>query len=247
MPDQSMPVATPPLVSVVIPALNEAENLPGLVEEIRTAMPTVHEIIVVDDGSTDQTAAVIGEMGQDDPRIRVITHPRPFGQSGAVATGVRAATGDIIVTLDGDGQNDPQFIPEMVAAMDDPAVGLVAGQRLGRKDTFSKRMGSKIANKVRGAMLGDSTRDTGCGLKAFRRDAYLDLPFFDALHRFMPALFISDGWQVAHVDVVDRPRQFGASKYTNWNRLMIGIPDLFGVWWLRRRRQRNPTTMLKDR
>ena len=247
MPDQSIPAVTSPPVSVVIPALNEAENLPGLIAEIIAAMPTVHEVIVVDDGSTDDTAEVIGKLGEEDPRIKVISHPRPFGQSGAVATGVRAATGEIVVTLDGDGQNDPRFIPEMVAVLKDPSIGLVAGQRLGRKDTFSKRMGSKIANKVRGAMLGDSTRDTGCGLKAFRRDAYLDLPFFDALHRFMPALFMSDGWKIGHVDVVDRPRQFGASKYTNWNRLMIGIPDLFGVWWLRRRRQRNPVTMLKDR
>jgi len=233
-------------LSVVIPARNEAKNLPRLVEEVgRSLAGSDYEVIIVDDGSTDDSAAVVARMAAGDPRIRLVSHPQSCGQSGAIASGVRNAGGALVVTLDGDGQNDPKFIPALLAAIEEPEVGLVAGQRIGRKDTFTKRYGSWIANAVRGRMLGDRTRDTGCGLKAFRREAFLELPYFDALHRFLPALFISDGWAVRHVDVVDRPRRHGTSHYGIWDRLAVGVPDLFGVWWLRRRRRRNPARLRK--
>jgi hypothetical protein len=146
----------------------------------------------------------------------------------------------VIVTLDGDGQNDPAFIPVLVAALDDPQVALVAGQRKGRQDGAYKKWQSRIANSVRGRILKDGTRDTGCGLKAFRRDAYLSLPYFDALHRFMPALVKREGFDIAHVDVIDRPRHAGQSNYGLFDRLWVGILDLAGVWWLIRRRRRLP-------
>ncbi len=229
------------LVSVVIPALNEAESLPPLIDEITTALAQIeHEIVVVDDASSDGTDAVLAALARDNPRLRYIRQGQTLGKSAGLSSAVGAARGVIAVTLDGDGQNDPAFIPKMLELLADPLVGLVAGQRVGRKDSLSKRIGSRIANAVRGAMLGDNTRDTACGLKAFRRAAYLDLPYFDTMHRFLPALFIVDGWKVAHHQVVDRPRRFGSSKYGNLERLMIGIPDLFGVLWLRRRRRCNP-------
>jgi hypothetical protein len=147
----------------------------------------------------------------------------------------------VVVTLDGDGQNDPVFLPALVAAIErDPAVGLVAGQRVGRKATGFKKLQSRIANAVRGAVLRDGTRDTGCGLKAVRRDVFLALPYFDGLHRFLPALVRRDGYRVAYVDVVDRPRLTGISNYGMWDRLWVGILDLMGVWWLVRRKKRVP-------
>ena len=229
------------LVSVVIPALNEAENLPPLIDEIATALAGIdHEIVVADDASSDGTAAVLAALARDNPRLRHIRHGQTLGQSASLRSALGAARGVIAVTLDGDGQNDPAFIPAMLDLLADPAVGLVAGQRVGRKDTLWKRFGSRIANGVRGAMLGDNTRDTGCGLKAFRRAAFLDLPYFDTMHRFLPALFMADGWTIAHHQVIDRPRRFGSSNYGNLERLLVGIPDLFGVLWLRRRRRRNP-------
>ena len=154
---------------------------------------------------------------------------------------MRAARAPLVVTLDGDGQNDPAFIPKLLAALESapPKVGLVNGQRLKRKGGF-KRLQSTIANGVRAAVLRDDTRDTGCGLKAFRRDVYLALPYFDALHRFTPALVKREGYDVAYVEVVDRPRAHGKSHYGMWNRLWIGIVDLAGVFWLIRRRRRVP-------
>ena len=164
------------------------------------------------------------------------------GQSAAVRTGVAAARAPLVVTLDGDGQNDPSFIPALVRGLETGGarIGLVAGQRVGRRASGFKRLQSRIANAVRGAVLRDGTRDTGCGLKAFRRDTFLALPYFDALHRFLPALVKRDGYEVAYVEVIDRPRRHGRSNYGLWDRLWVGILDLAGVWWLIRRRKRVP-------
>jgi dolichol-phosphate mannosyltransferase len=228
-------------LSVVVPARNEAENLSELVPEIAAAVRGLaHEIVIVDDGSTDDTAAVIERLAGGGLPVRRVAHRASLGQSAALMTGVIAARAAMIATLDGDGQNDPRFIPALVQRLADPKVGLVAGQRVGRKATLGKRIGSRLANRVRRALLNDGTRDTGCGLKAFRRDPFVRLPYFQTMHRFLPALFLGDGWQVAHVDVVDRPRRHGRSNYGLLDRLAVGIPDLFGVRWLLRRRQRNP-------
>jgi glycosyltransferase involved in cell wall biosynthesis len=229
-------------VSVVVPVKNEALNVLPLLEEIERASATLmpFEVIYVDDGSTDSTVAELEKARSTRPWLRVLRHKASCGQSAGVRTGVLAARSGTIVTLDGDGQNDPAFIPELVAALDDPQVALVAGQRVGRKDGPYKKWQSRIANGVRGRILKDGTRDTGCGLKAFRRDIYLALPYFDALHRFMPALVKREGFDIAHVDVVDRPRHAGRSNYGLFDRLWVGILDLAGVWWLIRRRRRLP-------
>ncbi len=157
-------------------------------------------------------------------------------------SGVTAARAPLVVTLDGDGQNDPAFIPALIRAIEAgaPRTGLVAGQRVGRKASGFKKFQSRVANVVRSAVLRDGTRDTGCGLKAFRRDVFLRLPYFDGLHRFLPALVRREGYDVAYVDVVDRPRRHGSSNYGMWDRLWIGILDLAGVWWLIRRRKKIP-------
>jgi dolichol-phosphate mannosyltransferase len=171
-----------------------------------------------------------------------LRHGETCGQSAAVRSGVRAARAPIVATLDGDGQNDPAFIPRLVEALETsgPGTGLVAGQRIGRKDTGFKKLQSRVANAVRGRILQDGTRDTGCGLKAFRREAFLALPYFDGLHRFLPALMRREGYGVNLVDVVDRPRRAGRSNYGLFDRLWVGILDLAGVWWLIRRRRRTP-------
>jgi len=236
-----MPAAREPLLSVVIPARNEAENLAELIPEIATAVGSIpFEVVVTDDGSTDDTPAVLTRLANTGLPVRRVAHRRSLGQSAGLHSGVRAAHGALIVTLDGDGQNDPAPIPEFVAKLTAPGIGLVAGQRVGRKASLSKTVGSRIANAVRRAALKDDTRDTGCGIKGFRRDAFLALPYFDTMHRFLPALFLGDGWQVARIDVVDRDRRHGHSNYGIIDRLLIGITDLFGVWWLLRRRRRNP-------
>ncbi|MEZ0170420.1 glycosyltransferase family 2 protein [Microvirga sp. TS319] len=232
-----------PRLSVVVPVKNEALNILPLVEEIERACSALapFEVIYVDDGSTDGTVEQMRSARATRPWLRLVRHEASCGQSAAVRTGVHAARAPIIATLDGDGQNDPAFIPQLVAALDDPTVGLVAGQRLGRKGA-AKRWQSRIANGVRGRVLKDGTRDTGCGLKAFRREVYLHLPYFDALHRFMPALVKREGYRIAHVDVVDRPRHAGQSNYGLFDRLWVGILDLAGVWWLIRRRRRVPVS-----
>ena len=233
-------------ISAVIPARNEAENLAELIAEIHAALKgRDYEIIVVDDGSTDDTPKILAELSRSDARLVHTRHPSSLGRSAAVYTATRQARGSRIVTLDGDGQNDPVYIPILADRLDEPDVGLVAGQRLGRKDTGAKRAASKIANAVRRRLLGDGTRDTACGLKAFRPGAYLDLPYFETMHRFLPALFLADGWKVDLVDVVDRPRRHGVSKYGNLDRLLVGIPDLFGVAWLTRRRRKNPIALAR--
>ncbi|BAS00819.1 glycosyltransferase family 2 protein [Blastochloris viridis] len=233
-----------PLVSVVVPARNEAGNLPALVDEIAAALASrgPFEAIVVDDGSNDATPKVLAELKRTRPWLIPLRHAVSCGQSAAIRTGVRAATAPVVATLDGDGQNDPTFLPAALDALaaGGARVGLVAGQRLGRKDTGFKKIQSRIANAVRGRVLGDGTRDTGCGLKAFRRDVFLALPYFDALHRFLPALVRREGFEVGLIDVVDRPRQAGVSNYGLWDRLWVGILDLYGVWWLIRRRRQVP-------
>lgn len=233
-----------PRISIVVPVRNEAGNVGPLIAEIEGACAALgpHEIVYVDDGSTDATPAELRAARATRPHLRVLRHAASSGQSAAVRTGVRAARAPIVVTLDGDGQNDPAFIPDLVAALEagGPGIGLAAGQRVGRQDTGSKRLQSRIANGVRGAILHDGTRDTGCGLKAFRRDVYLALPYFDALHRFMPALVRREGFGIVHVEVRDRPRRAGVSNYGLFDRLWVGILDLAGVWWLIRRRRGVP-------
>jgi dolichol-phosphate mannosyltransferase len=232
-----------PQVCVVVPVRNEAGNVAPLVEEIAASLASVgsFEVIYVNDGSTDATAEEIDRLMPDRPWLRHVRHATPCGQSAAVRSGVNYARAPFILTLDGDGQNDPAFLPALLEKLKiDPRIGLVAGQRVGRKDTGFKKFQSRIANGVRGAVLRDGTRDTGCGLKAFPREVYLALPYFDALHRFMPALVRRDGHEIAYVDVIDRPRGAGQSKYGFWDRLWVGILDLAGVWWLIRRRARIP-------
>ena len=236
--------AAPPAVSVIVPVRNEAANIAPLVAEIAAALEGrwAFEIVYVDDGSDDGTGTALDALMRVHPWLRRLRHARPCGQSAAVRTGVAAARAPLVTTLDGDGQNDPKFIPEMLALLtaEGTRVGLVAGQRVGRRDTGFKRLQSRIANAVRGAVLRDGTRDTGCGLKAFRRDLFLALPYFDGLHRFLPALVRREGFEIGYVDVVDRPRRAGVSKYGLWDRLWVGILDLAGVWWLIRRRRRLP-------
>lgn len=235
---------SPPRLSIVVPVKNEALNILPLLAEIESACASIgpFEVVYVDDGSTDETPSELARARASRPWLRVVRHEVGCGQSAAVRSGVRAAHGAVVATLDGDGQNDPAFVPALVAALEagGPMTGLAAGQRIGRKDGRFKTVQSRIANAVRGRILKDGTRDTGCGLKVFRREAYLALPYFDALHRFMPALMKREGFAVAHVDVIDRPRHAGRSNYGLFDRLWVGILDLAGVWWLIRRRKRVP-------
>ena len=231
-------------VSIVVPVRNEEGNVAPLIAEMSAALDGrwAYEIIYVNDGSTDETPARLAALMQERGNLRRIDHAASSGQSAAVRTGVRHARGGIVATLDGDGQNNPAFLPDLIAAIADGGgrVGLAAAQRVGRKDTGFKKIQSRIANKVRNAVLKDGTRDTGCGLKAFRRDVFLSLPYFDGLHRFLPALVRREGFDIAYVDVIDRPRHSGVSNYGFFDRLWIGIMDLAGVWWLIRRKRSTP-------
>ncbi|MFZ0608633.1 MAG: glycosyltransferase family 2 protein [Xanthobacteraceae bacterium] len=232
-----------PAVSVVVPVRNEAGNVAPLVAEIVNALQgRVFEIVYVNDGSTDATEQELRRLMAQHPYLRQIRHQQSCGQSAAVRTGVAMAQAPIVATLDGDGQNNPAFIPKLIAALEAgaPRIGLVAGQRVGRKASGFKKLQSRIANGVRNAVLKDGTRDTGCGLKAFRRDVFLALPYFDGLHRFLPALVRREGFDIGYVDVIDRPRAHGVSNYGFWDRLWIGILDLAGVWWLVRRKKHVP-------
>jgi prepilin-type processing-associated H-X9-DG protein len=233
-----------PAVSVVIPVRNEAGNIAPLISEIADRLEKVasFEIVYVNDGSTDGTESALTELMASRPWLRQIKHQWSCGQSAAIHTGVRHARAPVVVTLDGDGQNDPAFIPPLLAALSSgaPRIALVAGQRVGRQATAFKKLQSRIANGIRSAVLRDGTRDTGCGLKAFRRDLFLGLPYFDGLHRFLPALVRREGYEIGYVDVIDRPRHSGRSNYGMWDRLWVGILDLIGVWWLIRRRRRVP-------
>lgn len=231
-------------VSIVIPALNEEDAIVPLLQEIAAAtrgLP-VSEIIVVDDGSTDRTAEVVVALKSSVPGLRLIRHKKRQGQSTAMLTGISRATGDVIVTLDGDGQNDPRDIGALIrayqaAAAEDPRV-LVAGQRKKRNDNTVRILSSRIANGARRAMLDDGVRDTGCSLKLFRREDFLELPFFNHIHRFIPAMMKAFGVRVVLMDVSHRPRERGVSKYGVWDRLWVGIADLFGVRWLIARHKR---------
>lgn len=224
-------------LSIVIPMKNEAGNVAELLREIAVACAgDAPEIIVVDDGSADGTGTLARDLG-----ARVLRHARSGGQSAAVHSGVLAARGRVVCTLDGDGQNPPAELPRLyrpLLADGSGRIGLVAGQRVGRRDTISKRWASRLANGLRARALKDGTRDTGCGLKAFRRDAFLALPYFDHMHRYLPALMKRDGWEVLLVDVTHRERQTGRSNYSNLQRALVGIFDLMGVAWLIRRRKK---------
>jgi dolichol-phosphate mannosyltransferase len=244
MNDDMSSSTTAPTVSIVVPVRNEADNVAPLADEIVAALDGrwVYEIVYVDDGSSDATAERLAAMMARRRNVRQIRHEKSSGQSAAVRTGVRAARGKIVATLDGDGQNNPAFLPDLITAIQNGGdrIGLAAGQRVGRKDTGFKKFQSRIANNVRSRVLSDGTRDTGCGLKAFRREVFLSLPYFDGLHRFLPALARREGYDIAYVDVTDRPRRSGVSNYGFFDRLWIGIMDLAGVWWLIRRKKSTP-------
>jgi dolichol-phosphate mannosyltransferase len=240
----SSPAAAATFVSIVVPVRNEAENVGPLIAEISAALNGrwSYEIIYVNDGSTDATAERLAAAMKQHANLRQLRHAISSGQSAAVRSGVRAARGTIVATLDGDGQNNPVFLPDLIAAIENGGgrVGLAAGQRVGRKDTGFKKIQSRVANGVRNAILRDGTRDTGCGLKAFRREVFLEMPYFDGLHRFLPALVRREGYEIVYVDVIDRPRHSGLSNYGFFDRLWIGIMDLVGVWWLIRRKKPTP-------
>jgi dolichol-phosphate mannosyltransferase len=232
---------TEPRVSIVIPSKDEAESLAKLLKEISAALAgDSFEVIVIDDGSTDGTAGVMEQLAQVHPFLRLLVHAQCCGKSAAILTGVRAARAPLIATLDGDGQNDPQYLPVLLALAADHDVGLAAGQRIKHAHSHAKRIGSRFANGLRAWLLHDNTRDTACGLKAFRRDLFLSLPYFDTMHRFLPALVQREGLAVRHLDVVDRDRQHGRSKYGVIDRAVLGLLDLIGVAWLIKRHRRLP-------
>ena len=224
-------------ISVVVPVKDEAGNVGPLAREIAAALAgEAHEIIFIDDGSTDGTGAALAALKTEIPQLRVLRHSRNLGQSRGIRSGVQAAKGEIIVTLDGDGQNDPADIPKLLERLRaDESLGMVSGVRVKRKDKASRRLASRLGNRFRNLMLGDGASDTGCGLKAFRRQVFLDLPYFDHIHRFLIALVLRDGVGVAYVPVNHRARLTGRSKYTNFGRLLVSFHDLLGVRWLQRR------------
>lgn len=228
-------------LSVLIPVLDEQDNILPLLAEIYAALAAgpAFEVIVIDDGSTDATAARVGKMLPEYPTLRLIRHKSRAGKSAALVTGARAAQGGWLAFIDGDRQNDPADIPLMLDLTDtDPTLDLVCGIRRQRQDTLSKRLASRFANAVRRALLRDDCPDTGCGLKLIRRELFCDLPAIDCLHRFIPALVKGRGLAYANMPVNDRPRVAGVSKYTNLHRAAVGLWDLFGVMWLIRRQQR---------
>lgn len=234
---------TAPAVSVVVPVKNEIDNVEPLISEIATALrgQETFEIIYVDDGSDDGTPGRLVELTEPYPELRVFRHKVCCGQSVAICTGVENARAPIIATLDGDGQNDPADIPAVLKrlrASEDVEQTMVTGWRAKRKDTFIRRLSSRVANSIRSSLLKDQTPDTGCGLKVFSRTAFMRMPHFNHMHRFLPALMIRGGGRVFSVEVNHRPRERGTSKYGVWNRLWVGIVDIRGMMWLIRRPMR---------
>jgi dolichol-phosphate mannosyltransferase len=233
-----------PDLSVVIPIHNEADNVEPLIEELYAALARHgrFEVICVDDGSTDGTFVHLRACQRRHPGLRLARHRERYGQSAAVRTGVKRARASWVVTLDGDGQSDPADIPRLLAVARDPdcneALGLVIGLRRPRRDPWIKRVSSRIANRLRAWVLADHTPDSGCGLKLMRREVFVDLPFFDHMHRFIPALVVHNGGTVVSVPVSHRPRWRGRSHYGVWDRLTAGLLDLLGVLWLRARARR---------
>lgn len=227
-------------VSVVIPIRNEAQNIGSVIDAVERALAdeAQREIVIVDDGSTDGSAEVVQARRAALPHLRLVAHPVSAGQSAAIHSGVQAARYPLILTLDGDGQNPPEDLPRLATAWRAAGGGLVAGQRVRRQDSLSKRLASRFANAVRSRALGDGTRDTGCGLKAFGRADFLALPYFDHMHRYLPALFKRLGRPVTHLEVGHRPRHAGRSNYSNLQRGLVGAVDLIGVMWLLSRRKR---------
>ena len=233
-------------LSIVIPVFNERGNIGPLVQEVvqhlRGRIP--FDIVCVDDQSQDDTRDVLTALKAEVPELRVLVHQRRSGQSTAIRTGVKHALSPWIATLDGDGQNDPADIPKLLAAREqaDAQTKLFAGWRVDRKDTASKRWASRWANRIRQRLLRDDTPDTGCGIKLFERAAFLDLPYFDHMHRYLPALMQRAGWKTVSVPVSHRPRGSGPSKYTNLGRALVGIRDLMGVSWLIQRSHVTPVS-----
>ena len=230
-----------PDISVVVPVHDEQGAAGPLAREIATAFAgRSYEMIFVDDASKDGTLAELRALMPELPALRVFSHGSNAGQSRAVRTGVLAARGAVVVTLDGDGQNPPADAPKLVDLLLDspPNVALVGGVRARRQDSEAKRQASLWANRIRKRLLSDDADDTGCGLKAFRRDVFLRLPYFDHLHRYLPALMIREGYENRYLDVGHRHRETGRSKYTNWGRLMASVSDLLGVMWLKSRARR---------
>jgi glycosyltransferase involved in cell wall biosynthesis len=238
-------------LSVVVPVRDEAGSIGPLVAEIDAALAGLadYEIVYVNDGSRDATAEALAQTQRAHPRLRVVHHAESCGQSAAIRSGVAAARFPWVATLDGDGQNDPADIPRLLEALApgrrEPGLELVAGWRAERRDSWLRRVSSRVANAVRGSLLGDRTPDTGCGLKLFGRELFLALPWFDHMHRFLPALVLREGGVVRSVVVSHRERKAGRSKYGVHNRLWVGIVDLLGVMWLMRRARR-PRIVSKD-
>lgn len=223
-------------VTLVIPVFNEAESLPGLLEEIRTVISRSLAVVVVDDASEDASVAIVWNMKSSDPYLSLVRHRHRCGQSAAVYSGVRFARTLWIATLDGDGQNVPGDLRRLLEQLaENPDTVMVIGLRSHRCDSWDRRLGSSIANRIRQFVLKDSCNDSGCGLKLFRRDCFLELPYFVSMHRFLPALFRARGYPVRQVAVSHRRRRYGYSKYRNLSRVLAGLVDLIGVWWLLRR------------
>lgn len=233
-----MPAVPDPEISIVVPVRDEEGAAASLALEIAEAfLGRPHEIIFVDDASRDRTRESLTALRGRLPQLRVLSHAANAGQSRAVRTGVLAARGAVIVTLDGDGQNDPADAPRLAEALmaGPPELAMVGGRRARRQDSAAKRLASRIGNGARKRLLADGADDTGCGLKAMRRDAFLRLPYFDHMHRYLPALMLREGYRIAFETVGHRPRTSGRSKYTNLGRLWVSLSDLAGVLWLRRR------------
>lgn len=234
---ESRPV---PHISVVVPAYNEAENVENLAREIANALSDIpYEMLFIDDASSDETKSVLTDMKSRFPHLRVLAHRQNAGQSRGVRSGVRAALAPVIATLDSDGQNDPADIPALFAQLTregaPETLAMVGGRRAKRIDSAAKKIASRFGNGVRKKLLKDEADDTGCGLKVFKRDAFINLPYFDHIHRYIPALMLREGYQIEFCDVNHRAREFGVSKYTNFGRLKVSIADLRGVIWLRSR------------